>query len=88
MFLSTEEIRICLTRKVFAFGVDPAVAFPTLHHLALVVVIIIAFVAERTKISCKQDVIFSRSSGATHTLRARWLLPRVLREQLSDNPHQ
>ena len=78
---------MCLTRKVFTFGVDPAVAFPALHHLALIVVVIVAFVTERTKISCKQDVIFIRSSADTHTLKARRLPTSVLRKQLSENPH-
>lgn len=67
---------------------DPAVAFPALHHLALIVVIIIALVTKRTKVSCRQDMIFVRSSADTHTLKARGSLAGVLRKQLSEKSHR
>lgn len=81
-FVRTKTRRICLTGEVFTFGVDPAVAFPTLHHLALIVVIVIALVTERTEVSCKRDGGFTGSPAAALTSGGRWLLAAVLRKQL------
>lgn len=44
-----------LTREVFTFGMNPAVTLPTLHHLAFVVVVIIALVTEGAEVPCKEQ---------------------------------
>lgn len=43
----------CCTWEILTLGVDPPIALPTLHHLALVVVIIVALVTERAEVSWK-----------------------------------
>ena len=43
-----------LTCEAFTFGMHPAATPPTLHHLALVVLVIIALITERAGIPCKE----------------------------------
>ena len=48
-----------LTCEVLTLGVDPVVASPTLHHLAVVVVVIIALIAKGAEVTWKTQVIVS-----------------------------
>ena len=48
-----------LTCEVLTLGVDPVVAPPTLHHLAVVVVVVIALIAKGAEVTWKTQVVGS-----------------------------